>query len=320
MVRSPRWPSLPFSWVVVPLLLVLLVVLAGPAAIARPAEVIVLPGASSAEGIAAGRGTTFYAGICSPVTSSAATSSAAPPSCSSTRPMAAWPWAWPPTVATTCCLSPVAHRAGLRLRHPHRRHRGQLPVRDPRPPRSSTTWPSPATAPGSPTRSGPAVLRAGQPGRGPGARSARWRSAARRPTLRRGVQPQRHPGHPQRQDPDRGPLGQRPALHGRSGHRGQRDHRRGQRAPVDGIVLQGRRLWAVQTQPTRSPGSGCARTSALGWWRRSSPASFPGADHRGPVRESPGGGQRQVRHRHPAHRRPVRGDRGRRVSGGHCDR
>jgi sugar lactone lactonase YvrE len=46
----------------VPLLLVFLAVLAGPAAIARPAEVIVLPGASSAEGIAAGRGATFYAG------------------------------------------------------------------------------------------------------------------------------------------------------------------------------------------------------------------------------------------------------------------
>jgi sugar lactone lactonase YvrE len=47
---------------VVPLLvLVLLAALAAPAA-ARPAEVIVLPGASSAEGIAAGRGATFYAG------------------------------------------------------------------------------------------------------------------------------------------------------------------------------------------------------------------------------------------------------------------
>src|SRR5215218_4705731 len=47
----------------VPLLLVALVIaLAGPAAAARPAEVIVLPGASSAEGIAAGRGATFYAG------------------------------------------------------------------------------------------------------------------------------------------------------------------------------------------------------------------------------------------------------------------
>jgi hypothetical protein len=47
-VRSPRWPSLPFSRAVVLVLLVLLVMLAGPAAIARPAEVIVLPGASSA--------------------------------------------------------------------------------------------------------------------------------------------------------------------------------------------------------------------------------------------------------------------------------
>jgi hypothetical protein len=64
VVRSPRWPSLPFSRAAVPLLLLvmLLTALAGPAAIARPAEVIVLPGASSAEGIAAGRGTTFYAG------------------------------------------------------------------------------------------------------------------------------------------------------------------------------------------------------------------------------------------------------------------
>src|SRR5215203_3505669 len=48
---------------VVPLLLVALVtVLATPVAASRPAEVIVLPGASSAEGIAAGRGATFYAG------------------------------------------------------------------------------------------------------------------------------------------------------------------------------------------------------------------------------------------------------------------
>jgi sugar lactone lactonase YvrE len=64
VVRSPRWPSLPFSRAAVPLLLLVLLAaaLVGPAAIARPAEVIVLPGASSAEGIAAGRGTTFYAG------------------------------------------------------------------------------------------------------------------------------------------------------------------------------------------------------------------------------------------------------------------
>jgi sugar lactone lactonase YvrE len=48
---------------VVPLLLVaLLTVLAAPAVASRPAEVIVLPGATSAEGIAAGRGATFYAG------------------------------------------------------------------------------------------------------------------------------------------------------------------------------------------------------------------------------------------------------------------
>ena len=44
------------------LLVVLVGALAVSAAAARPAEVIVLPGATSAEGIAAGRGTTFYAG------------------------------------------------------------------------------------------------------------------------------------------------------------------------------------------------------------------------------------------------------------------
>ena len=49
--------------VVVPLLLLALVtMLAAPAAASRRAEVIVLPGASSAEGITAGRGATFYAG------------------------------------------------------------------------------------------------------------------------------------------------------------------------------------------------------------------------------------------------------------------
>jgi hypothetical protein len=48
---------------IVPLLLLVLVTgLATPAAAARPAEIIVLPGATSAEGIAAGRGATFYAG------------------------------------------------------------------------------------------------------------------------------------------------------------------------------------------------------------------------------------------------------------------
>ena len=43
-------------------LFVLVTSLAGPAAASRPAEVIVLPGATSAEGIAAGRGDTFFAG------------------------------------------------------------------------------------------------------------------------------------------------------------------------------------------------------------------------------------------------------------------
>jgi sugar lactone lactonase YvrE len=56
-------PAARVRWATGPLvLLVLVAALAAPAAAARPAEVIVLPGASSAEGIAAGRGATFYAG------------------------------------------------------------------------------------------------------------------------------------------------------------------------------------------------------------------------------------------------------------------
>jgi sugar lactone lactonase YvrE len=57
-------PATRIRWLIAPLLLlVLLAAWATPAAASRPAEqVIVLPGASSAEGIAAGRGTTFYAG------------------------------------------------------------------------------------------------------------------------------------------------------------------------------------------------------------------------------------------------------------------
>jgi sugar lactone lactonase YvrE len=62
-MRSLRWHAIPLCRVAVPLLLLALVAaLAAPAAAARPAQVIVLPGATSAEGIAAGGGATFYAG------------------------------------------------------------------------------------------------------------------------------------------------------------------------------------------------------------------------------------------------------------------
>ena len=62
-MRSPRWHAIPVFRVAVPLLLLAVVAaLAAPAAAARPAEVIILPGATSAEGIAAGGGATFYAG------------------------------------------------------------------------------------------------------------------------------------------------------------------------------------------------------------------------------------------------------------------
>ena len=62
-MRSPRWHARPRVRITAPLLLLALVAaLAAPAAAARPAQVIILPGATSAEGIAAGGGATFYAG------------------------------------------------------------------------------------------------------------------------------------------------------------------------------------------------------------------------------------------------------------------
>src|SRR4249920_1089177 len=62
-MRSPRWHAIPLGRVAVPLLLLALVAaLAAPAAAARPAQVIILPGATSAEGIAAGDGASLFAG------------------------------------------------------------------------------------------------------------------------------------------------------------------------------------------------------------------------------------------------------------------
>ena len=56
LVRGFRHAAIPL------LVLALIISLAGPATAVRPDTVIVLPGASSAEGIDAGRGATFYAG------------------------------------------------------------------------------------------------------------------------------------------------------------------------------------------------------------------------------------------------------------------
>ena len=65
MAKTPtrQWATGRLAKIAARFLLVALVgALAVSAAAARPAEVIVLPGATSAEGIAAGRGSTFYAG------------------------------------------------------------------------------------------------------------------------------------------------------------------------------------------------------------------------------------------------------------------
>ncbi|HWD47706.1 MAG TPA: hypothetical protein VHM23_29025 [Actinomycetota bacterium] len=78
---------------------------------------------------------------------------------------------------------------------------------------------------------------------------------------------------------------------------------------VDGLVLKGRRLWAVQNtnQVTRIR---LDRELSSGVAGRSSPATGSRPQHRGPVRPPAGGGQCQVRHRLPARRRPVRGGPG----------
>ena len=65
MLRTLRRgsPIARLARVMLPLLVLALVAaVAVPASASRPAEIIVLPGATSAEGIAAGRGATFYAG------------------------------------------------------------------------------------------------------------------------------------------------------------------------------------------------------------------------------------------------------------------
>ncbi|GGI00539.1 hypothetical protein ACFFGR_05735 [Arthrobacter liuii] len=62
-----------------------------PALAAPPTGEIVLDGATSAEGMAAGEGTTFMPGNSPPVISSAVTSAKAPPPGSSMRPKGAPP-------------------------------------------------------------------------------------------------------------------------------------------------------------------------------------------------------------------------------------
>ena len=78
--------------VAVPLLVLALVAaLAAPAAAAPAAEVIVLPGATSAEGIATGRGATFYAGDLVAGDIFRGNVQRGTAECSSTPPPAAWP-------------------------------------------------------------------------------------------------------------------------------------------------------------------------------------------------------------------------------------
>ena len=222
-----------------------LVITGAVPAAARPAEVIVLPGATSAEGIAAGRGATFYAGDLFPGDIFRGMSAAGPPSGSSTSP----PAAMAVGMAAHHAPQPAVrrrwlHRPGLCVQHPDRRDRGQLPVRRPRDRHDQRRDGHQGGAPGSPTPSGPALFRAGH---------------------RAGV-----PGPPV-------PFTSGPAAdtsgefnlngiqatangktlivaHSANGQLYTVDPRTGASATiagvsvpqVDGIVLKGRRLWAVQ--------------------------------------------------------------------------
>ena len=88
-------------------------------------------------------------------------------------------------------------------------------------------------------------------------------------------------------------------------------HRRGQRAPGRRPGAGGRRLWAVQTSNQVSRIRLRPRPWVRGGGGGHHQRPVPVPDHRGPLRRSPGGGQRQVRH---ACRRTVRGGLGRRLT------
>ena len=211
---------------------------AAPAQAAHPPEQIILPGAHSAEGIASGTGTTFYAASSSPGTSSAATSGPArwtvrhrpagpdgPRDCGSTCPIG-------------CSSSQAVHGPGATstTRRPAPTvASAQLTTS----PRSSTTSPSPTPAALVHRLARcAAVLRAGERDRRPRARSGRCPCTARPPSCS-GLQQQRHPGDRRRQDARR------------------RTHQLGARS-------------TPSTRPPvtarRSPGSAC-RTSTASCWR-----------------------------------------------------
>jgi hypothetical protein len=96
-------PSVPRSRrAALPLLLLALVTtLATPTAAAPATQVIVLPGAGSAEGIAAGRGASFYAGDLFAGDIFHGNLQRGTAERFIDAPRAAWPWPWPPTSPTS---------------------------------------------------------------------------------------------------------------------------------------------------------------------------------------------------------------------------
>ena len=101
--------------VAIPLLILTTLVGTPTPGVAAPSEhakhggsVILLPGATSAEGIAKGRGSTFYAGDLFAGDIFEATSNVALRRWSSMRLLVAWQWAWCSIDVTICSSSPVA--------------------------------------------------------------------------------------------------------------------------------------------------------------------------------------------------------------------
>ena len=101
------------------------------------------------------------------------------------------------------------------------------------------------------------------------------------------------------------------ALHGRPDHRFQCGHRRSQRAPGRWDRAGGGTSVGGADQQSGEQDPAAPRPWVRGGGADHHQRPVPVPDHRGPLRRSPGGGQRQVRH---ACRRTVRGGLGRRLT------
>jgi len=317
---SPRWHAIPLGRVAVPLLLLTLVAaLAAPAAAAQPAQVIILPGATSAEGIAAGGGASFYAGdlvrgdifrgnfqrgtaelfIDAPAGRMAAgmkvdvahhllfvaggfTGQAYIYNTATGATVASYQFGPP----DSSLINDVAlTKDGAWFTDSFHAQLYFVPVS-----RAGVPAPTFRTL----GLSGPAATLIGN-----GAVNLNGIQATASGTTLIVA----HSATAQLDTVD-------PATGASATIAQRRRDRAGGGAAVGGAELQ---------QPGEQDPAGPGPLFRGGGGGHYQPA-VPDPDHRGPLWQPPGGGECQVRHRHPAHRHPVRGDRGQPVSSGHSDR